>query len=131
MQYQLLKQGFDTAPMTTDCGIDLVALFSSGEKTRTIQVKTTEYGNLGTASEEGLVWADRKDCPTEYIGLVASFHEQCWLIPFNEFKASATSAGNSVRLGWNVYRKGPQMQEKFKRFEIDTAVLHLFESLQG
>ena len=55
VQYRLLQHGIESAPMTTDRGIDLVALNADGTKTATIQVKTTAYGNLGTCSKKGVL----------------------------------------------------------------------------
>ena len=40
MQFQLLMHGIESAPLTTDSGIDLVAYAPKGARPVTIQVKT-------------------------------------------------------------------------------------------
>jgi hypothetical protein len=40
VQYKLLKHGIDSARLTTDSGIDLVAYSPKDNKANTIQVKT-------------------------------------------------------------------------------------------
>ncbi len=40
VQYRLLMMGIESAPMTTDAGIDLVAYSAKSERAMTIQVKT-------------------------------------------------------------------------------------------
>ena len=42
VQYKLLKFGIDSAAMTTDSGIDLVAYSPKNNRSFTIQVKTKE-----------------------------------------------------------------------------------------
>jgi hypothetical protein len=40
VQYELLRHGMDSAPMTTDSGVDLVAYSPDKKTSFTIQVKT-------------------------------------------------------------------------------------------
>jgi hypothetical protein len=40
VQYELLRHGIDSSPMTTDSGIDLVPYFPDKRRSFTIQVKT-------------------------------------------------------------------------------------------
>ena len=68
VQYELLRHGIDSAPMTTDTGIDLVA-YSPGKKTSfTIQVKANlapkPRGGKGAAAID---WRVDEDCPAEWI----------------------------------------------------------------
>lgn len=130
VQYLLLKNGIESAPMTTDRGIDLVALSDDGKKTQTIQVKTTEYGDGGTATDEGLVWAVPKKCQANYIALVDVARDKVWLISLLEFEKRGTKAGGNFRLGWNVNRPGSKTEDQFTAFEFDNAVPELFEKLQ-
>jgi len=62
VQYKLIKQGVDSARMTTDSGIDLVAYSDKGEKAYTIQVKTKEQPVLaGGKGKRALGWFLRND----------------------------------------------------------------------
>ncbi len=47
VQYLLLKYGIDSAAMTTDAGIDLVAYSPKNKRPYTIQVKTQEQPTKG------------------------------------------------------------------------------------
>jgi len=54
VQYQLLKHGVESAPMTTDYGVDLVAFHAAKRKTVTIQVKTSTH--RGTVEDKWVIW---------------------------------------------------------------------------
>ena len=47
MQYKLLKLGIESAPMTTDAGIDLVAFAPAAQRAVTIQVKANDAPKPG------------------------------------------------------------------------------------
>ncbi len=47
VQYQLLKYGIDSAAMTTDSGVDLVAYSPKSVQSYTIQVKIKEKATQG------------------------------------------------------------------------------------
>ncbi len=138
VQYLLLKHGFESAPMTTDAGIDLVA-FPNGvtipeitSKPITIQVKATQYSDGGLPASEGLVWRVAKNCPADYYALVDIIEQKCWLFTKEEFERRSTSAGNGRRIGWNVHRKArgklSRTAADFQEFEIDNVLLKLLES---
>ncbi|MGB8412930.1 MAG: hypothetical protein WCE23_08900 [Candidatus Binatus sp.] len=90
IQYRLLKCGIESAPMTTDAGIDLVAYLPKMERAVTIQVKTClrpkAAGGKGRAS---LDWWLPKASPAELVGLVNLGGDQAWLLRHSEFVAKA------------------------------------------
>ena len=67
VQYVLLKYGVESAALTTDAGIDLVAYSSTTGKPVTIQVKTSTH--RGPSSDKWLRWEIAEDCPADYIAL--------------------------------------------------------------
>lgn len=91
----LLKHGVESAPLTTDPGIDLVAFRDVHQKAVTIQVKTSTHRterNDPTGSKWGkwLLWEIRNDCPADYIAVVDLEYQKFWLIPKKEFIEKAT-----------------------------------------
>lgn len=90
VQYRLLKHGIESAPMTTDDGIDLVAYSPRLKRALTIQVKTClsrkPAGGKGKAT---LDWWLRSDSPAELIGLVNLEDDSAWLMRHEEFEARA------------------------------------------
>jgi len=90
IQYRLLKCGIESAPMTTDDGIDLVAYSPKIERAVTIQVKTClrpkPAGGKGRAS---LDWWLPKASPAELVGLVNLESDQAWLLRQDEFVAKS------------------------------------------
>jgi hypothetical protein len=88
IQYRLLKCGIESAPMTTDAGIDLVAYSPKMKRAVTIQVKTClrpkPAGGKGQAS---LDWWLPKASPAELVGLANLESDQAWLFRHDEFVA--------------------------------------------
>ncbi len=63
VQYLLLKHGIDSAAMTTDAGIDLVAYSPKNQRPYTIQVKTQEQPSQGGGKGKlSLGWDLRDNC---------------------------------------------------------------------
>jgi hypothetical protein len=86
IQYRLLKRGIESAPMTTDDGIDLMAYSPKMERAVTIQVKTClrpkAAGGKGRAA---LDWWLPKASPAELVGLANLATDQAWLLRHDEF----------------------------------------------
>ena len=91
IQYQLLKRGIDSAPMTTDDGIDLVVYAPQlKEKAVTVQVKTCLRPKpAGGRGKLGLDWWLRSDSPAEVVGLVNLDADSAWLFRHDEFVEKA------------------------------------------
>lgn len=70
VQYELLSCGIESAPMTTDTGIDLVAYSPNRGHSFTIQVKTPLRPKpSGGKGPPGIDWWVSKDCPAEIYAL--------------------------------------------------------------
>jgi cysteine synthase len=110
VQYILLKHGVESAHLTTDRGIDLVAFDSVKQKPVTIQVKTSTH-----RIEEGdkwLEWPIPATCPAEYIAAVDLERDKFWLFSMEQFKQSSTRHGDNYILWWYVPEDTPEINIK-------------------
>jgi hypothetical protein len=90
IQYRLLKHGIESAPMTTDAGIDLVVYAPKLEKAVTVQVKTCFKAKpAGGKGPPQLDWRLRRTSPAELVGLVSLHDDQVWLFRHDEFYSKA------------------------------------------
>lgn len=89
VQYRLLSHGIESAPMTTDSGIDLVAYLPMSKTPITIQVKTNlkpkPAGGRGTPT---LNWRVTDNTPAQYIAAVDLSTERIWFFTHEQFKCS-------------------------------------------
>jgi hypothetical protein len=85
VQYQLLKMGIDSAPMTTDAGVDLVVYAPWDRSVRTVQVKTNmsakPAGGRGALSRG---WYFPDQCAAQLLALVALDTDTAWLFTLEE-----------------------------------------------
>jgi hypothetical protein len=99
IQYRLLKCGIESAPMTTDAGIDLVAYSPNMERAITIQVKTClrpkPAGGTGRAL---LDWWLPSASPAELVGLANLESDQAWLVWKEEFDELAQQLSPTGKL---------------------------------
>jgi len=109
VQYMLLKHGIESAPLTTDTGIDLVAYPRRATKTwpfdrpATIQVKTSSHREANSDYKGNVAWFISNDCPTDFIATVDFEANRLWLFPISDFKAFSTKASNGHRgLWWHI-----------------------------
>jgi hypothetical protein len=80
VQFRLLALGIDSAPMTTDAGIDLVAYAPRAQRAVTIQVKTNRRAKPGGGKGKlALDWWISADCPAELVAFVDLSTETAWL----------------------------------------------------
>ena len=129
VQYVLLKHGVESALLTTDQGVDLVAFHSKTQKAVTIQVKTSTH--RGPADDKHLLWEIPEGCPADYIAAVDLSRNKFWLISVEEFKLRAPHcAKGRLRLWWPLpeceYGRAPRREEQFKEYEMDTAIPKVF-----
>lgn len=102
-QYKLLKLGIDSARLTTDSGIDLVAYPPDAINATTIQVKTQAHpapaGGVG-ALTVGFVFPETM--PAQLLALVLLSTDQVWLLPGDAARALAQqhSPTGNRRLYW-------------------------------
>lgn len=131
VQYILLKHGIESAPLTTDLGIDLVAYPNIVRKSVTIQVKTSNH--LGPADDKWLRWDIREDCPADYIAAVDLIRNKFWLIRTEEFKKIATKTTEGrLRLWWSLpgfeSKRSKKKEEYFKEYDMEIAIGKVFGS---
>jgi hypothetical protein len=90
VQYKLLVCGIDSAPMTTDAGIDLVAYSPDKKCSFTIQVKTNlapkPGGGKGAVAND---WWVSEDCPAEWIAFADISTHRVWVLTREELAATA------------------------------------------
>ena len=90
VQYRLLFLGIESAPMSTDTGVDLVAYSPNRQSAYTIQVKTNLKSKPGGGSgKSALDWWVPEDSPAQFIALVDLSHEQVWLLSHEQLLAHA------------------------------------------
>src|SRR5260221_472646 len=98
VQYRLLREGIESAPMMTDAGIDLVAYLPGSKRAITIQVKTNEAPKPGGGKGPlALDWWVPKDSPAEMVALVDLQSESVWLVSHEEL-TDITTQKNTDRL---------------------------------
>ena len=98
VQYELLRLGIDSAPMTTDAGIDLVAYSPDKKSSFTIQVKANlapkPGGGKGAAAIDW--WVD-EDCPAEWMAFADISTRRVWLLTRQELDSAAQQRSNGRR----------------------------------
>jgi len=81
VQLRLLLVGVESAPMSTDAGIDLVAYAPAATEAKTIQVKANLKPKPGGGKGKAAVdWWIPEDCPAQYIALVDLSTQRIWLL---------------------------------------------------
>ena len=134
VQYRLLRSGIDSAPMTTDYGIDLLAYDRKTDKTVSIQVKTSTHRTDETdptSKSKWVVWDKGEQDIAQFIAAVDWNREKVWLFKIGEFEKYAT--GSEGRwLWWYVPDHKPERttitrsEEDFASFNMDTVIATLF-----
>jgi hypothetical protein len=90
VQFQLLLAGIESAPLTTDSGIDLVAYSPRTSKPVTIQVKTNLKPKPGGgAGSLALDWWVGVDTPADYVAMVDLSSTNAWLFSIKEIASLA------------------------------------------
>jgi hypothetical protein len=90
VQYRLLEFGVDSAPMTVDAGIDLVAYSGTKARSVTIQVKTNLAPKPGGGKGSlAIDWWVGENCPAELYALVELTMRRIWIFTKEEFVAAA------------------------------------------
>jgi hypothetical protein len=85
VQCQLLKFGIESAQMTTDSGIDLVAYAPNPPRALTIQAKT-KFRPVPAGGRGRLLlnWWLRKNSPADLVALVELERDRVWLLRHDE-----------------------------------------------
>jgi hypothetical protein len=134
-QYMLLKHGIESAHLTTDTGIDLVAYPRNDwpkDRPVTIQVKTSSHRGKGK-EEKWVAWTLPDDCPANYVCVVDLERNKLWFFTLADFKANAMHAGKGqLNLWWpppeDDYDNAPRHEKDFLAYEGDKGICKAFGS---
>lgn len=95
IQYRLLSLGIESAPMTTDDGIDLVVYSPRIGDALTVQVKTVlKRKPAGGRGKPTLDWWLRSNSPAQLVGVVNLEDDAVWLFRHEEFAKLAQQESN-------------------------------------
>lgn len=90
VQYELLQHGIESAPMTTDAGVDLVAYSGNQGQSITIQVKTNLTPKPGGGKGAlAIDWWVGVNCPAKRYAFVDLSTRRVWLFTRQELEDSA------------------------------------------
>jgi hypothetical protein len=122
VQYMLLKKGIDSARMTTDKGVDLVAYSPRTGRAVTIQVKCMEKPVLaGGKGKKALGWFLADDCPSELVAAADLEDNRVWLFTMAEFRAEAKQHSASGKRQLYMYVEKPLRTKHGKAMVSDYA----------
>ena len=123
VQYQLLQNGIESAPMTTDSGIDLVAYASKGKKAITIQVKTNQKPKPGGGKGRLAVgWWIPQESVAQLFALVELEQQRIWLVKNTEIDSLAQQKPTGRYHFFMVLdpdAKDRKDQKKFRLYEFE------------
>jgi hypothetical protein len=95
VQFKLLQFGIESAHLTTDSGIDLVAYAGTSKLAKTIQVKTNlKTKPAGGKGAPALDWWFPEASPADMIALVDVSEARVWLFPFDVAASLAQQSSN-------------------------------------
>jgi hypothetical protein len=134
LQFLLLREGVESAPLTTDAGIDLVAFAPRVGGAVTIQVKTNEHPKqAGGKGKPALDWWLTDATPADYVACVDLSVPRAWLFSRREFQrlAQQHSSGRHHLYMWcdpsvhSVTRRRVRVEE-FEAFLCPARIRQLF-----
>ena len=134
VQYKLLKFGIDSAAMTTDSGIDLVAYSPRNQRAYTIQVKTkSEASPGGGKGKLSLAWDLRDDSPADLVAATDLSTDSVWLFTHSEFEAFAQQHSAKGNLKLYMYvdedvntKKEMALKSQFENYLIENRIKTFF-----
>lgn len=138
VQYKLLKLGIESAAMTTDAGVDLVAFSAKSQRAVTVQVKANDAPKRGGGKGKlALDWWIADDCPSELAAFVDVSTDRAWLFTKQEL-AEFAQQHSSGRYHLYMYvdpstrSRGSKlgMLSDFDRFALEPRALELLGDLQ-
>lgn len=123
VQYMLLLRGIESAPMSTDTGVDLVAYSPKLARPLTIQIKANLKAKPGGGKGKlALDWWIDEDTPVEYIALVNLSSQRVWIFSKDELGTLSQQKSNG-RFHLYMYTDPTAQPRKAGRL----AHLHEFE----
>ena len=103
-QYKLLKFGVDTALLTTDSGIDLVAFAPGGKYPVTIQVKANLAPKKGGGKgKPALDWWVKRKPPVDLFAFVDLSSDNVWLFKYEEMDEIAQQKPDDLWMHFYMY----------------------------
>ncbi|NCB27689.1 MAG: hypothetical protein EOM62_19890 [Bacteroidia bacterium] len=134
MQYQLLKNGVDSAAMTTDAGVDLVVYSPKVSRSYTIQVKTKEKPTRGGGKGKmSLGWDLRENSPAELVAVTDLSTDSVWLFTHAEFIDLAQQRSERGMLKLYMYvdesvntRKKMALLSQFEPYRLKNRIVTFF-----
>ena len=134
VQYKLLKFGIDSAAMTTDSGIDLVAYSPKSNRSFTIQVKTKEQPSQGGGKGKLLLaWDLRDSSPAELVAVTDLSTDSVWLFTHAEYEKYAQQHSEKGNLKLYMYvdesvntKKKMALISQFEEFRLENRVITFF-----
>jgi len=123
VQYHLLQNAIESAPMTTDTGIDLVACSAKGNKAITIQVKTNLKPKPGGGKGRLAVdwWVPQKS-DAQLFAFVELESEKIWIIKSKEIEFLAQQQSNGryhFFMALDPDAKDRKDKKKFRMYEFE------------
>jgi len=134
VQYRLLRCGIDSAPLTTDAGIDLVALAPASRTSFQIQVKTNAAPKPGGGRGRlCLDWWLEEESPADFVALVDLSTERIWMLTIEQMAALAQQrSGGKLHLYMHLEpeaaprRKDTPMRDvDFDGYRLEVRIEHL------
>jgi hypothetical protein len=136
VQFQLLLNGVESAPLTTDSGVDLVAYSPFQERPFSIQVKTNLQAKPGGGKgKDALDWWIPENCPAQLIALVDLSSNSIWVFSKNEIESLAQQK-SSGRYHLYMYTDPtattkkvgcPVHNHEFTQYLLDSRIHELFD----
>ena len=134
VQFELLRFGIDSAPLTTDAGIDLVAYSPNKARSFTIQVKANLSPKRGGGKgAQAIDWWVSEDCSAELFAFADISTRRVWILTKQEL-TSAAQQRSSGRLHFYMYTDSNSGSRayasngdaKFSDFLFENRVVDLF-----
>jgi hypothetical protein len=126
VQYRLLSFGIESAHLTTDSGIDLVAYSHNRKAAFTIQIKTNlKPKPSGGKGKPALDWWVPANSPAELFALVDISENRVWLFTCDEMNTYAQQQSNGR---FHLYMH-TELRIK-RRANAPAALLHEFDEFR-
>lgn len=135
VQYELLMLGVESAALSTDAGIDLVAYAPNAVAAQTIQVKANYKSKpSGGRGKAALDWWIPEDNPAQLVGLVGLSSKRIWVFLKAELAALAQQK-SSGRLHLYMYTDPSHQPKKegrlahsheFEKYKLENRAARLF-----
>lgn len=136
VQYRLLSFGIESAHLTTDSGIDLVAYSPNRKAASTIQIKTNLQPKPGGGKgKAALDWWVPQDSPAELFAFVDVSESRVWLFAHSELAQYAQQKSNGrfhlyMYTDPNVNRRkatDASLVNEFEEFTLENRIGSLFQ----